>query len=251
MIVRIRGGVAKGLKFSLASANRSHWAGSNETPVQQALAQLLRPGDVFYDIGCNIGFFTIVGARLVGPGGRVVAMEPVPQNASIARSNVARNGFENVQVLELAIGAETKVQNIFVSRHAGGSTLSTVEPPPDVTGTIPVNVATLDHAIDAEKLRAPALIKIDVEGTEIDVLKGMTRTLAKVKPTLIIEVDAPSLEKIEPKMREICGFLTRHEYDYRTLENAYPDIAWAVSHIVAVPRNARAQHDSAKACASR
>lgn len=72
-------GIGAGLLFNSSGAFPSRALGTVETEVQDALAELLRPGDVFYDVGANVGYFTIIAARLVGPEGRVVAVEPQPE----------------------------------------------------------------------------------------------------------------------------------------------------------------------------
>src|SRR5215218_2287703 len=80
--------------------------GTLEPPVQEALRRLLAPGDVFYDVGANVGFFTLVGARLVGEGGRVVAFEPVPWCAHAVGRNIELNAFAHAQIRAEAVGAQ-------------------------------------------------------------------------------------------------------------------------------------------------
>jgi len=234
-VVRIRQGPGKGLKLSLENASSSHWHGTNELPVQSALARFLRPGDTFYDVGANVGFFSLIAAHLVGPSGTVVAVEPVPANAAITRQNAARNNFANVRVLEIALGAEAGKAELHVTKHPGGATLSDTENPPDVTGEIWVRVATLDDLVMAETRGAPRLVKIDVEGTELEVMKGMTATLSEFKPAVLFEVDAPDTERLDAKFSPIRDFLESHGYKLHPLEESYQDMAWEVRHTVALP----------------
>ena len=236
--VHIRSGAGKGLKLSLENASGNYWSGTNELPVQAALTRFLRPGDVFYDIGSNIGFFSLIAARLVGPSGKVIAIEPVPRNAAVIRRNMQRNGFDQVQVLEMALGAEPGIAALHVTRHPGGATLSTTEVPPDATGTICVAVKTLDELTLTEKLSAPRLVKIDVEGTELEVMKGMTRTLAEFRPIILFEIDAPDAEQLEAKSAAVRGFLEAHRYQLQPLEKSYQNMAWEVRHAVALPETA-------------
>lgn len=219
----------------MENASGNYWSGANELPVQMALTRFLKPGGIFYDIGSNIGFFALIAARLVGPSGKVVAVEPVPRNAETIRRNVARNGFSNVQVLEIALGSGAGMAELHVTRHPGGATLSTTDIPPDATGTIMVQVATLDELALTEKLGRPQLIKVDVEGTELDVLMGMTRTLAEFRPAVLFEIDAPNAEMLEAKSSPIRGFLEDRRYRIHPLENSYPNMAWEVRHAVALP----------------
>src|SRR5918998_6796872 len=93
--VPIAGGLAHLLYVSTADLPLDHAhaglivRGTLEPPVQEALRRLIAPGAVFYDIGANVGFFTILGSRLVGPAGRVLAFEPVPWCAEAVRTNAA------------------------------------------------------------------------------------------------------------------------------------------------------------------
>ena len=102
-LLTVRAGEAAGARLRLSSSS-SVWAtGTVEGPVQAALAQALRPGAVLHDVGASIGFYTVLGARLVGPGGRVVAFEPHPLTAAEARANVAANALANVVVVPAAV----------------------------------------------------------------------------------------------------------------------------------------------------
>src|SRR5882757_11121436 len=109
--VPIAGGLGHLLYVSTADLPLDHAhaglivRGTLEPPVQEALRRLLAPGDVFYDIGANVGFFTILGARLVGPQGHVVAFEPVPACARAVGRNIELNGFAHAEIREAAVGA--------------------------------------------------------------------------------------------------------------------------------------------------
>src|SRR5216683_2563800 len=91
-VVRIHTGLAAGLNW-----RRHHryvggyWIGNYELDVQHALKRLLRPGDVFYDIGANAGFFSLLATKLVGPTGRVVSFEPLPENVQSIREQMELN----------------------------------------------------------------------------------------------------------------------------------------------------------------
>src|SRR4051812_19476111 len=81
-------GPARGLKIDPTGAHPGYALGTSEPVLQQALVNPLRSGGVFYDLGANVGFFTLLASRLVGPGGSVVAFEPDAQNAAALRENV-------------------------------------------------------------------------------------------------------------------------------------------------------------------
>lgn len=228
-------GIGRGLRFNKAGGNPDYALGTNEPPVQEALAEMLRPADVFFDIGANVGFFTVIAARLVGKHGQVIAFEPVPANAAAVRHNCALNDFANVRVLETAISDEDGTAELRLAHYAGGAALATVAPPPDLKGIITVPVNTVDTLVAQKKVPPPTVVKIDVEGAEINVLRGMHETLRQIRPIVIYEIDDESPQLLAEKAALCEAFLKRLGYQIRALEDAYPDIDWLVSHYVATP----------------
>jgi len=182
-------GAGKGLRFNPGRTNAGFLLGTSEPGVQAALVSLLRPGMTFYDVGANVGFLTVIGARLVGPTGRVVSIEPLPGNVQRLQHNVLLNQFKHVTVKELAIGAENTTERFFTSEEPTWGTLaSSGRPPSKPTGEIEVQVRTLDSLLHDEMLPCPELIKIDVEGGENSVLLGARETLIRSRPILMIEL---------------------------------------------------------------
>ena len=190
--VTIVRGEAAGLRINSADTIAGYARGSAEPLVQEALVRELRPGAVMYDIGANIGFFSLIGARAVGPDGRVVAFEPLPDNLRWLRHNAALNGFGHVEVVEAAVGAAAGQASFAVGGTAGWGRL-------DAGGAVPVEVIRLDELVAGGGIPAPDLIKMDIEGGEVDALDGMAGTLTEHAPTLIVEVHetlAPVTERL-------------------------------------------------------
>lgn len=228
-------GVAKGLRFNNGRSNPEYALGSNEPPVQEAIEQQLRAGDVFYDIGTNVGFFMAIAARKVGGEGHVYAFEPLPANAKTIRHNIELNEFKNITLLEKAVAEETGTGDLLVADYSGGSALSTANlPPPDMTGTLSVDIVAIDDLIEAGSILPPSLIKVDVEGAELGVFKGMTKTLARHRPKIIYEIDDGRQDEYEKKASECRNFLEAHHYFVQPLETAYTDIQWLVGHFIAI-----------------
>jgi len=163
-----------------------------EPELVDAFAHTLRPGDVCLDIGANTGFFTVIAARLVAPSGRVIAFEPHPQAVTRLRETVERNGVgAHVEVVAAAAGAFDGTTRLFLTSD---SVLSTTDP-----GRAPLAADfPYDRAVDVaqttvdtwmgsrpELLERLRPIKIDVEGTEAEVVAGMRRTLA-ARPAAVI-----------------------------------------------------------------
>jgi FkbM family methyltransferase len=231
----IRAGLGEGLRFDPGQSNSEYVAGSNEPPVQSALGARLGRGCTFYDIGANVGFFSMIGARLVGPGGRVVAFEPVPGNAALVRANANANGFQNVRVVQMAVSDINGEADLALAAYSGGSALVGTASPPDTIGTIRVEVSRLDDVIDRLRLPVPELVKIDVEGAEFEVLKGMQRTVLAHHPTILLELDDDKAEALDRKTSACVQWLTAHGYSVADMPESYPGNRWLVRHFLATP----------------
>lgn len=233
---RVSSGPAGGLWIVARGADPTMLSGSYERTVQDAVIQNLDCGDVFYDIGANIGFFSFLAARRVGPAGMVLAFEPEPHNAAAIRSGRARNDLGNVDVNEVAVAAVNGVGGLLVAHHIGGATLETCGAPPDLKRRITVDTITLDKAIGENGWRVPKLVKIDVEGAELAVLKGMEETLAQHRPRLLVEIDDATGSGLAAKTDALADRLASLGYVGQSLPSAYPDIDWHVAHVLALPR---------------
>ena len=213
-VVTIPQGIASGLQFNTTGGVLRYGLGLAEEAVQEALAVHLKPGDVFYDVGANIGFLTLIGAKLVGATGRVVAFEPVPETVELLRQNAARNGFAHVDTVAAAAGATPGKARLILEHASQMAHLATV---PGMAGgvstaEIEVEVLTLDGYI-CEGGPAPDVVKIDVEGAEMDVLAGMSKTISERHPTIICEIHGT----LEP----VTEILTGHGYDVRRMSDEH------------------------------
>lgn len=231
----IRAGLNAGKRIALRRPDPAFLDGSYEAPIQTALAEHLAEGAVFYDVGANVGFFSLLAASIVGDSGAVYAFEPVPANAASIRHSARLNRLSNIEVFEEAVGERSGSASLILSRHIGGATLASKGAPQDATGEIEVAVTTLDDAIADRGLRPPSLIKIDVEGAELEVLRGMTDTLAIHRPPILYEIDDATPEGLARKRREIASLLNAAGYRSIALPDAYPNIGWQVAHHLALP----------------
>lgn len=174
----------------------------HEDPYEPQLTHLvadLQPGDVFVDVGANVGFFTLIAARRVAPGGRVVAFEPHPGARAAMAELLARNeATTSVEILDAALG---DVATGRATLHiAADSVLSTLDPSRaplagqyDYPDTVDVPLTSLDAwmttgGVDPARLR---LVKIDVEGGEDAVVRGMTATLAAARRVVVVCETSP------------------------------------------------------------
>jgi FkbM family methyltransferase len=235
IIKTVQSGVGEGLRI-YADRARQYVAGTNEIPVQEAFASHIKPGHTFFDIGANVGFFTLVGARLVGPSGKVFAFEPVPQNAEAVRGNVGLNGFTNVTVIEKAVSRRSGAGELILSSHPGGATLITGDiAPPDMVGMASVTLVSIDDVVAKGEIPPPDVVKIDVEGAEVEVLEGMTETIRKYRPILIYEIDDADKQAFTQRFNRFEELVRTHGYEITRLRKGYPGIAIQVGHAVALP----------------
>lgn len=145
-----------------------------------AVLAALPRGGTFVDVGANWGYFTLVAAHAVGPWGRVVALEPDPRMAAELRGNVARNGIGHATVLELAAaeGAGEAVLSGYAEGDRNRGVSSLVAPPAGAARSFAVRTAALDAVMDELGVDRADLVKVDVEGAEELVLRGMAGGLA-------------------------------------------------------------------------
>ena len=185
----VRAGPGRGLRIGHAQASADYRLGANELPVQQAVVDALHEGDVFYDIGSNVGFFALVAARRVGPTGEAYAFEPLPANVEQIQANTAANKLDNLTIIPSAVGDQEGTATLYIDAHPGGATLS-IDDSSGVGGQMGVEVVRIDDLVVTGRCRPPDVVKIDVEGLEPAVLRGMASTLAEHRPVVICEVDA-------------------------------------------------------------
>jgi FkbM family methyltransferase len=150
---------------------------SREGDVHDFILNRLKPGDIFVDVGANVGYYSIRASKLVGVEGKVFAVEPVPQTVMILEFNIKLNGLENVIVIDKA-GWHTRAKlKLKVPKGEFGSSSSFR------SGSLVVEVDAipLDEIFTRTNLLEIKLIKIDVEGAEYEALKGLTKTLKRTK----------------------------------------------------------------------
>ena len=162
----------------------------HDLPLQLAMHKVLRPGDAFVDIGANLGLVSLLASRLVGPAGVVLACEPNPSLGSRLQSHVQRNGLRHVQIVAEALGSEAGVAELReYAGHSGWGSLSAVGPEGEVETAIHrVAVVAGDDVAARIPGVHPLVIKIDVEGHEVPVVRGLARTLGARQPLVFLEV---------------------------------------------------------------
>lgn len=185
----IAAGPGRGLRFNSGASDSRFLLGTFEPALQAFLAGQLKPGMVFYDVGANVGFLSLIAAKLVGPGGEVHCFEPLPENVQRIRHNITLNGMNNVLVHPLAIGKRDGTAQFRISERPTFGALS--DSPMEVDrqiGTLDVSVRCLDGLFSERQLRPPDIIKVDIEGSEVDFFAGAEMLLRRFRPVLLIEL---------------------------------------------------------------
>lgn len=185
--LRVRSGPGKGLLFEMNPRWERHlWEGKHEVAVQQFLADRLSPGAVFYDVGAGFGFYSVLGARL---GAQVFAFEPDEENAASLRRHAELNCLAPrigiVRVAVLATSGVTRFERAEQERgHGNGQVVGGHASKPGPFDSVPCTSLT-DFA---RQNPLPNVMKIDVEGTESEVLKGAGELCDRCRPDIICEV---------------------------------------------------------------
>lgn len=233
--IGVMGGLGDGLRLSMAHIPISHAhagaipRGLLEVPVQEAMRRLLGPGDVFLDVGANVGFFALAGARLVGPEGVVYAFEPVPENVAAIRESAALNGFANVEVIESAAGRAAGRDRLLLVEDLSWSHFERLGQHPRALDTVEVDVVAIDDLVASGRIRSPDVVKIDVEGAEIDVLEGMRQTIEEHRPAIVCELHETAPEFV--KTMDALGYSVSNLEGKGSVLEGPPSV-----HALATPR---------------
>jgi FkbM family methyltransferase len=190
--VQVQRGPAQGIWLHLnPRTGRDYFNGDVEPEVQAVLRKYLRPGMTVYDIGANIGFFSLLATRLVGTTGHVTAFEADPEIAARLRENVARNQGGPISMEVKAVWSSSNP--VFFARadaevspdrglgHVIDNVAERSEP-----GTIRVEAVSVDEHV--RKFGAPDFIKCDVEGAEVEVFRGAEKLLNESRPIILCEM---------------------------------------------------------------
>ena len=176
--------------------------GTTEPHLQRIIREHVSAGDTVYDIGANIGYVSLSLAKSVGPTGHVIAFEPVPKNADDFRESIKINQLTNVHLLEFAASDQRGEAVIRIAENLSTASLVWHRKNPAAI-QLTIRTVQIDQLVESGELGYPKFVKIDVEGAEGSVLKGMQRTVAAAMPVLFIESSEAGRETTWPLLREL------------------------------------------------
>lgn len=209
--VAYRGGLRLHLQLEDWIQQNLYFLGSYEERGLRFLESYLRPGDVFIDVGANIGLYTLAAAQRVGPSGQVHAFEPVPATVARLREHLALNRLGNVTVREMAVSSEAGTVPIYLPPASNSGMASLHAYTGELSAAVEVPATTLDAYTTG--WAAVRLVKMDIEGAEWLALQGMAQLLATLRPALLMELEPGILSAMGHSAADIQGWLAALGYE--------------------------------------
>jgi FkbM family methyltransferase len=200
-----------------------YFLGEYERPISEIVLTFVGPGDICLDVGANIGWYTTLMQKLVGNGGSVHAFEPIPSTFSILAENVASNSNPEVVVLNnLALGEEAgEVEmHTFDDRSAGHASISDFGDA--AANCIPTQMIRLDDYLVEKQVGDVKFVKIDIEGSELSMLKGSTRLFQQdIPPVIMIEAALATTQAFGYLPNDLLDLIgSRRDYYFFEVDNA-------------------------------
>lgn len=188
------------------------WYGYYEKELGELIRKALRPGDVFLDVGANIGYFSLV-AGTMNPELTVVAFEPVKELFASLKDNIQINGIRNIIAVNAALGEVNDEEEIFIS-GADNRGMSSFRQPENFAGKKEkVKILRTDDWFKSFALPKVDLIKIDTEGSELAVLKGMKGILEQFKPLIIVEINPATLAMFNRSSIDVLTYFDQLSFE--------------------------------------
>jgi FkbM family methyltransferase len=204
------------LDLDESPAMRQRVDGRYEPAKVAALQRLLKPGMTFVDAGCNKGDFALIAARVMGGRGRVLAFEPEPDNCRWIRASIELNGYETITLFELALSETEGRVPLYLGKWSGWHSIVPRRRPRRPQKSIDVETRTLDSVLAETGDPHVDVLKVDVEGAELQLLHGAERTLADGRLVAMLVELHPGYG-VDPA--EVGDLLTGHGFSLRDPEN--------------------------------
>jgi FkbM family methyltransferase len=210
--------------------------GTWEPRMTQWLSRRLGPGDTFVDVGANIGYFSVLASHLVGPRGHVVAIEASRTFQDRLAQNARLNGCTNIRAVHTAVSDKQQTLTFILASSANMGANSIVPYDGPAESTFAIEAFPLPDVLEEDEITRARVIKIDVEGAEGSVVRGMAPILERLRPDaeVTVEVTPDRMEQLGDSVEElldtmrIAGFHTyrlANDYAAATYPTALQDAA--------------------------
>ena len=203
--VHILQGPLRGKRWIVGSSNDGCWLGTYELSKVRRLTTFVKSGMTCFDIGANVGYYTLLFSVLVGQTGKVFAFEPLPTNVDLLRQHVQINRCRNVRIFDLAL-TDFDGEAPF-EEHESRSMGHLAE-----SSGLKVRCATLDGLLREGEISIPHVLKIDVEGAELAVMIGARKMFESAKPVILLATHGPDVHA------SCCCLLIDLGYDLEPLD---------------------------------
>ncbi|MFA0761043.1 MAG: hypothetical protein HZLCBSQH_001147 [Candidatus Fervidibacterota bacterium] len=200
-----------------------------EPNTQAFILQFLKPGMVAFDLGAHHGFYALLMAFCVGTTGKVIAFEPSPKERRKLVWHIRLNRLTQVQVEPFAVADKEGTLDLFLTKDNSANSLSFPPSISPIVGRVTVPVTTLDAYCQRNGIKRLDLLKMDVEGAELLVLKGALQVLEKFRSTIVMEAMDRTTSQFGYTPADLFGFLKQFGYEIQQIPNE--------PNFVAIPNN--------------
>jgi len=206
MVLPILQGKLRGKKWIVGSGEHGYWLGSYEIHKRRAFEQEVKPAQVVYDIGANVGFYSILAAHLAGAKGMVYAVEPLRRNVEFVRRHAEINQMKNIEVFEAAVSDQSGEAFFDLGVSIATGHLSE-------TGSVKVPMIRLDDLVLTGDILPADIIKMDVEGAEHAALLGAEQLIETHRPIIFLDTHGREVHDLTIKL------LSNYGYQFEILDN--------------------------------
>lgn len=184
-VLPILQGPSKGKRWIKGSSINGCWLGTYELDKQILFSKYVKPGMTVFDVGANVGLYSLLSSNLIGGNGKVFSFEPLPENIFYLKKHIGLNNLKNVRVIEKAVSDKVSTVRFNFGDNRSAGYISK-------HGEIEVETTSLDEFIKQGN-PLPDLIKMDIEGAEFDALAGAKELLKRKKPVIFLATHSNEL----------------------------------------------------------
>jgi len=196
--------------------------GTYEAGTLDIMKKCLRNGDIFIDVGANIGLMSIFASKIVGSKGLVYSFEPEPETFLILKKNIEINSVRNIKIYNVGLGEKKGKSRIYTNPYAGRGSASLIKPVnQNNSKSYEIQIETLDNFVLEHNVTNVRMLKIDVEGWELQVLKGAKNFLRSTNaPIICIEYSKLVNQPLNTHLPDIYNYILKIN-DYRIYKLKY------------------------------